>query len=166
MPEPPDSGLFRALQADCKTQLESQKFFSGDKDKGETAIPIITEDLLDIESRIAIAVGQLGACVILLTVTAEGNNPNVAGPQWEDIRLVARVKENVTINRAGGGTLQPASLVAEAVAHHLHHFTPSTTSNCIVVEKISLVPDDKHLTYDVLCKWRGGRTAAPQRITA
>ena len=154
--------LLSTLQTECKEHLEAQGYFTPDPVDAQTPpIPVLIESLRDIESQIDVAVGGLGLCVLLVTPFAGKVLTEVKPPYFEDITVVARVFENVPINES----LPRASVVAEAVAWHLHHFRPTGSGAVLGLESITLTDggDSGLLTYDVTFKTRDGSLTEPSR---
>jgi len=142
-------GQLAAIQDDLKALLGADPFFQ--------RIPIFTEKQKDIESEIERALGTLegGACIIVVTPSANVTNPNIPGPYFDDVPIVIRVVENVLINQGNGGTNIPASAIAEQVAHACHHCL-TVHGKTIVCVRLALVPDDDNLIYDVTFKTKFG----------
>jgi hypothetical protein len=148
--------LLASIQAGAAAALSAHAFFSA-----EPAIPVLTEQLRDIESRIEAAVARMdpGICVIVVTATGDVASPNVPGPELSQIRVVCRVVENTKVNK----TAQPAALVAEAVASILHQHRIPGTPTTLLCEGITLADGDRHLAYDITFSARG-IIPAPARI--
>ena len=141
-------GQMEELQDELATVLEKSQFFAD--------MPILTEKQKDIESEIERALGSLGgACVIILTPRANVSHPNLPGPQFSDVSIVARVIENVLVNQSDAGTKNPASLIAEQVAANLHH-VHTTSGKIVLCQQLGLVPDPDSLMYDVMFKTKFG----------
>lgn len=152
--------LLRSLQTECQARLQAQSFFSA-----QPAIPVYIEMQKDIQSAINATLARIGIGVILLSARLSKAAP-VPGmyPTWDRAVLVARVLENVIINRAASGTGQSADLVAEAAAWFLHGFAPACTGNKLMCDDVSLVDDAQALVYDVRVFTGGFTAAAPVRV--
>jgi hypothetical protein len=142
------SGQLATIQDDLRKQAADSANL-GD-------VPILTEQMQDIENEILRAIGPLteqnaksGVCIIVLTPRARASKPNLPGPYFDNVRIVGRVVENVTVNQSGTGTKKPASQVAEYLANAWHRKILSN-GKVLVVTEISIVPDESNLIYDVL----------------
>jgi len=152
--------LLLSLQTDCQARLAAQSFFSA-----QPAIPVYYQMQKDIQSSINTTLVKLGIGVIILSARLSNKNP-AAGmyPKWDRAILVARVYENVIINRAASGTGQPADLVAEAAAYYLHSWAPACTGYKLLCDDVSIVDDPQCLVYDVRVFSGGLTNTAPVRI--
>jgi hypothetical protein len=152
--------ILTQLQQQCADRLASDPFFAH--------VRVLTERISDIESEIERALGPLneaggksGVVVILLTPTANVNFGNVFGPFFDEIRVVTRVIENVTVNQdANSGTNLSAAAVAEKICAFLHHFQPDSAAGPLVAQRpsIALGNDPQHLSYDCVFQTSGGLT--------
>ena len=162
------SSILSQLQQQCADRLQSDPLFA--------QVPVLTERIRDIQSEIDRALGPLneqggktGLVVILLTPTANVNFENVFGPFFDDIKIVARVVENVPINQdPNTGTNIPAAEAAERICGLLHHFMPDSANGPITAHKptITLGNDPDHLSYDCLFKASGGLSAILPQLDA
>ena len=109
--------LLVSLQQQCTNRLQSDSLFAN--------VPVLTERIGDLQSEINTALGPLGSgatgktglVAIVLTPTADVNFDNLFGPFFDDIRIIVRVIENVTVNEdPTTGTNVPASDAAEKFA--------------------------------------------------
>lgn len=165
------SSLLSSLQGDIVEALEENEFFTPPEPEGgdaaAPAIPVFAENLQDIESSIDAAIARLGVCAIVLTPDGEQSSPNLPRVFFDRLAVRVRVVELVVANRAAGGTLQPALLVAEAAAAALHHFSPASAGgSSMVFKRIARVDDEGHLIYDAVFECKAGHAAAPQRVTS
>lgn len=151
--------MFTALQTEAKAALDAAVFFSA-----APAIPVYYEQLHDIVSQIEISIGKIGACVVILTPAAPAT-AHGPYPCFSRVQVVARVFEDVIINRGASGSQQPASLIAEAVAFHL---TGRAVTGCggnkLLLEGINLVDDPQYQVYDVTLFTGAVISAAPARV--
>ncbi|HPA20755.1 MAG TPA: hypothetical protein PLU30_23610 [Verrucomicrobiae bacterium] len=165
------SSLLSSLQADIKTHLASDAFFTPAAPEGggdaDPAIAVLAENLQDIESSIAEAIAKIGICAIVLTPEGEQRSPNLPKIFFDGIQVRVRIVELVAVNRSTGGTLQPALLAAEAAAWGLHHFNPASAGGAVMVfKRIARVDSESHLIYDAIFETKAGMSAAPQRVTS
>lgn len=130
------SGVLKAIQASVADRLLSDPYFEN--------IPVITENIGDIETAIDEAVDRLGICMVVVTPGARVTNPNVAGPWFNKIPIVVRAIENVILNRGTEGAKQ-ASEAVEMAAILLHLHTPTEHNDLLVVDEqaITIVPVPK-----------------------
>jgi hypothetical protein len=114
------SDKLTAIQVTCAAWLNAQEFYSHASEPVETRKPIlvITEDVASIQQAIDEALSLLGLAVTLVTPVGDAYEGEAAPPMVKPL-LMARVDENVTINR-GGGTGQPVLKVCADVACRLH----------------------------------------------
>jgi hypothetical protein len=152
--------LLKSLQTDCQARLNAQTFF-----KASPVIPVYIQMQKDIQSKINETLVRIGVGVILLSARLSNSSP-AAGmyPKWDRATLVARVIENVTINRGSSGTGQPADLIAEACAFWLHSWAPTCTGYKLLCDDVSIVDDPQCLIYDVRIFSGGLTNAAPERL--
>jgi Chitobiase/beta-hexosaminidase C-terminal domain len=156
------------LQQQCADRLQADPLFAH--------VRVLTERITDIESEIERALGPLnetggktGAVVIVLTPTANVNFENVFGPFFDEIKVVARVIENVPVNQdPATGTNAAAAELAERICGLLHHFQPENAAGPLVAQRpsIALANEPRHLSYDCVFKTSGGLTETlPQVAT-
>lgn len=155
------------LQEKVKVRLESMEFFSDSQAATPRPIPVVTEKLGNIESRIDQAVAKIGACALVTTPIGDLASADNPGLIFEPLDLVVRVFENVTINRAPAGNYskQPASWIALAVAWRLQAWTPAGFGGPVSLNGIALVDDPKgRLAYDIIGKLTLAIGEEPQRL--
>lgn len=150
------SSVLKAIQQMVADRLNADAYFVG-----PPAIPVITENIGDIETAIQQAIAQLGVCAIVVTPTANAAFPNCFKPYFNDIKIVVRIVENVILNRGPSGIQKPASDVAEVVAALLHQYEPVGISESIFLEtpSITIAPTGgvgRLLSYDVRLRTAGG----------
>ena len=152
--------LLQSLQTDCQVRLQAQTFFSA-----LPVIPVYIEIQKDVQSQLNGTLARLGVGVIMLSARLSNKSP-AAGmyPKWDRAALVARVIENVVVNRSSVGTGQPADLIAECVAYYLHSWAPAATGNKLMCDNVELVDDPRALIYDVHVFTGGVTQTAPVRI--
>lgn len=152
--------LLLSLQTDCQARLQAQSFFSA-----TPAILVYVEMQKDVQSKINESLARIGVGVIILSAQLLNKSP-AAGmyPKWDRASLVARVIENILVNRAASGTGQPADLIAESVAFYLHNWAPACTGNKLMCNEVSIVEDQRALIYDVHVFTGGVTQVAPVRI--
>ena len=152
--------LMLNMQTDCQARLQAQVFFSA-----QPAIPVYIQMQKDIQSKINETLVRLGIGIIMLSARLSNKSPAAGSwPKWDRATLVARVFENVIINRAASGTGQPADLVAEAVAYYLHSWAPACTGYKLLCDDVSIVDDPQCLIYDVRVFSGGLTNTVPVRI--
>jgi len=152
--------LLQSLQTDCQTRLQAQSFFSA-----APIIPVYYQIQKDIQSELNETLLRLGVGVIMLSARL-GNKSPAAGsyPKWDRVEIVARVIEDVTINRGSSGTGQSADLIAEAVAYYLHSWAPACTGYKLICDDVHIVDDPENLIYDVHLFSGGLSNSEPVRI--
>lgn len=135
--------LLVGIQREVSKRLKSEAFF--------TDLPVVTEDIKDIESIIQQSLSKLGVCAIVATPEASVNAyKDVQTPYFDVISIVVQVVEHPTINRSDSGFQTPALEVAEHVAIRLHGWTPNN-ANTLVLDSpsITLSPDPDFLVYQI-----------------
>ncbi len=146
------SSILQQIQADCASALVADPYFAN--------VPVLTQLLQDLGSRVDQALDSLGICVTVVVPVASVTCPNQPGPYFERIRIVARVTENVIANQntGAGGTGKGALEVCESVCAALHHFRPANLSETVVCDNptITLVHDAERLVYEVAFVTQGG----------
>lgn len=130
-------------------------------------IPIIRVDEKDLDSRIEIAIGRIGLCVLIMTPECKTPHFDTPGPFW-DIDCICMVSENTIINRGSSGTGKEASEVAEYIAATVHQ-KPAPGDNVFTHKGINLsARQDILLVYEVGFTRAGGiqldvtQAAAPE----
>ena len=106
-------GILESIQQQIADQLSARPFFAD--------IPVLVEHRADIQSEyeralgpVQVAGGRNGVCVTILTPTADCAHPEIAGPFFDDIIIVALVQENVPANHDPvNGTGKSALTVCE-----------------------------------------------------
>ena len=143
--------IFESLLQECADQCAADPFFAD--------VPVLVEHLKDYQSEYERALGpansaggNTGVCVIFLATSADCKKPNLAGPFYEEVRITARVRENVEVNqRAANGTGKTALRVCQQVAARLHHF-PTVGGRGVVTPltpSITRGADDEFANYEV-----------------
>lgn len=141
------SAFLTDLQEETASVLASHEFFT--PAGSEPPIPVLTEKIRDLENEIQRKLSTLGVSVIIVTPTATVEYPNIPGPEFSSVSIVARVVESPLLNTTG----QPAAYVAEIVARLLHNYRPTvqgSTRSPLSCLGISLGNDPKNLSYDVI----------------
>ena len=156
--------LLTDLQQEAAARLAAQPFFSDAGSASPRPVAVLTEQVGSLPSRVAQSLGQLGVVCVLLTPTARTVQPNYPRPYFDEIQIVARTQENVVLNRAGTGTGQPASLVAEAAAWFLHGFAPAGLGCTLRLREVRLVDDPRLLVYETVFIVQAGLTVPPTRV--
>ncbi len=152
--------LLGGLQQNSAATLGAHAFFT---DAGATKprpIPVLYEQLFDLQTQIQTQVAKLGIVTVLLTVSGKGSNPNRTKPYFEQIGIVARTYENVRINRGPVGTGQSASTVAEACGLILHGWKPAGLSAALFCTSLLLVDHPKLFVWDAVFNLQAGMTDA------
>lgn len=118
-------------------------------------IEVIRVDEKELDSRIEVAIGKIGLCVLILTPECKVAHPDTPGPFW-DIDCICQVWENTIINRSSSGTGKEASEVAEYIAATVHQ-KPAPGDNVFAHKGINLVAKQEILlVYDVGFSRAGG----------
>jgi hypothetical protein len=121
-----------------------------------TGIPIITEARGDILNQIQRALGKLGICVIIETLTGRPEHAS-AGSYLIELNVGLTVTENVLINQGSTGTRKPASEVVARIMCLLNPLRQQALPAW--VESFGLVDDSGGLLiYQLNCKARAGFT--------
>ena len=154
------SSILVQLQGACAAELSADPYFSN--------IQVVTQAIQDLGSVIDQALASLGVCALVIVPTADIEHPNQQGPYFEDIKIIVRVIESVTVNQntAAGGTGKGALAVAEYVCAVLHQFAPPNITELVYCDKptIVLVADPERLIYDVCFKSAGGLSYAISQL--
>lgn len=156
--------LLTNIQEAVTTRLSQEAFFSNATAGTPRPVPVLTEQIGDLQARVRQNLGAPGIVCVVLTPTAISTSVNRQRPCFDEVRVAVRVQENVPLNRAATGTGQPASLVAEAVAWHLHGFVPEEAGGSLRLVAIRLVPDDRLLVYEVSLTLQANLRSKPSRV--
>ena len=144
--------VLKSIQQTVHDRLVADPFF--------TNIPVITENIGDIENAIQTAIAKLGVCAIVVTPTATTSFPDTLSPYFDNIRIIVRVVEKVLLNRSAHGTNKSASDVAEMVAALLHNYEPTGVSENLFLDNPSITIANSGatglLSYDVRLKTAAG----------
>ncbi len=147
-----ETSILQGLQLDIADRLLAEPYFSN--------VPVLSENLMDIDSQIEIAIAQLGVVVVVVTPTASvRKDQDYPGPYFEQINLVIQVSENVILNRGGDGIGKTCLEVAEHALAVLHGYRPQGIAETIFANNptINLVNDPNGLlTYHVNLQTQGG----------
>lgn len=128
----PETSILEALQQQMADVLTADPYFD--------SIPVIPENVGDIENEIERGLGKLGIVVVIVAPTAStGQTREVPGPYYDEINLVCAVTENVLLNRSVNGTNKHNLAVAEHVAAILHRFKPDMVSEAIYCDTPTIV---------------------------
>jgi Chitobiase/beta-hexosaminidase C-terminal domain len=157
-----------SIQQQCANQLQADPLFA--------YVPVFTERIKDIQSEINQALGPLngqsgktGLVILMLTPTADVRHENVFGPFFDEIKIVVRVIENVTVNQdPSTGTNVAAADAAEKICSLLHLFQPASANGPVTAHRptVVLAHDPNNLSYDCHFKTCGGLMAvSPQAAT-
>jgi len=148
--------LLASIQAEMKAHLDAQTYFST-----SPVITIVTETAKSPSSEITAALAKTGLCVMLLTLSARDCVPQSTNLYWGQIRVIASVIENVTLNRTG----QHAAGAAEAVVWHLMK-KGWTACGPLQFESLEYRPDPAFpdfAIYEAEFTTHGKTTAVPAR---
>lgn len=143
-------GVLKTIEQENTNRLLADPYFSN--------VPVINQQIGDIANEIAIAVGSIGVCVIVMVPNADVKYPNIPGPYFDGIYLKVRVVENVIVNQGASGTGKGALDIAEYVVALIHHFSPQSLSEIMNAANptITLGNDPNFLNYDVHFFTQGG----------
>jgi hypothetical protein len=116
--------ILEQLQSIVVGLLANDDLFLGNQSANGAAIPIITEDIGDLMTELTIKIDSTGICAIVQTPEFEFTNEWASQPgaiSYDGMASIdVMVIENVTLNRATGGTNIPARSVAERIVRLLH----------------------------------------------
>ena len=158
--------LLTEIQQQAGARLSAQAFFADAAAAAPKPVAVLTEQIGDLQSQVQQSLGQLGIVCVVLTPTAKATNRDRVRPYFDQVNLVVRTQENVTLNRAATGTGQPASLVAEAAAWFLHGFVPAGLGGTLFLAEIRLVADPRLLVYETVFTLQTGLKKKPARVVA
>lgn len=122
------------FQHAVKTWLDAQPYFSGAGQENAVPIVTVTDDVGDLESEVNRGLDMAGGLCVLIRMP-EGKLPHKdAGvPVYDPATLHIRIYENATLNRAAGGTGEPAGLVAGALIALLWTFADAVPQWNVIV---------------------------------
>lgn len=149
--------FLRDLRDQVKAFTEADPYFS--------AIEILNEELKDMINAVDMKLSTLGGISILLvTPIVGGVLANVGGANFKDIKVVARILENVDLNDTGRHALDVAIYLAALWSQA----RPDTFSSSLVPEEptITLGNDPKFLSYDVQFSTESGTKITIPRLAA
>ena len=132
--------VLQGIQQDVVDRLLADPYFDN--------VPVLSEDLKDIENEIERAVKKLGIVAIVLMPSATvGKMKDAPGPYWEHVKIILQVTEFVTANRSSTGTGKTNLAVCEHGVAILHRYQPTNLSEAIYAEDptITLIPDPNGL---------------------
>ena len=134
------TSTLRAIKNEIADRLIVEEWFRG--------IAVFTEEIGDIESQVAIAVGSIGTCVIVISPTGEVADINASGPQMSPVNIVLRVVENVIVNQSPTGTSKHAMDTLSVAMRALHLFVPHSSDSSVVGLRFKLVEHPNSIIYD------------------
>ena len=147
-----EDSILKGLQVDLTERLLADPYFSD--------IPVLSENLLDLENQVETAIAGIGAFAMIVTPTATvGRFKDAPGPYLGQINIVCRCHENVTVNRSSTGTGKTCAAIAEHALTIIHGYHPVNVVEQIVATdpSIAMVPDPNGLlVYDVMFQTNGG----------
>jgi hypothetical protein len=125
------------LQQVAIDQISTDAMFDGSQSVNGAVIPIITEMKGDIQTEIAIQLGKIGLCVIVLTPVFELHDPMIPSLNgYAHMSIV--VRENVVLNQTGIRSIQAAQNILG-----LLHFFPLPASIVADINENRLGSDRK-----------------------
>jgi len=128
------------IQTTVEQRLQDATLFDGLDYFGD--VTIIKEDIGDIVNQIQRALGPVaGICIVILTVDADNEHPNVNPPYLSNINVAVQVIENVVINRAQD-SYKTANDMIEHVLLYLNHHVPSGAGECLILDREAIRTDD------------------------
>ncbi len=158
--------ILESIQQQVADQILAQPFFAD--------IPVLVEHTKDIQSEYEralgptqVVAGKNGVCVTIVTPTADCNYPEIQGPFFDEILVVALVQENVIANQDPiNGTGKSALTICENLAAALDQFFPLGANAPVIPLKPTIVrgPDDEFRNYNVRFKTMGGVRAIPPQL--
>ena len=162
------SSILETLQQECADRVAAIPFFAN--------VPILVEHLKDFQSEYARALGPVqvvggrsGACVTILTPTADCNWPEIGGPFFDAVPIIALVQENRQVNEdPNTGTQKSALAICEALAAAWQQFNPLQANGPLIPLKPTIArgPDDDYVNYNVRFQCMAGITdTLPQAAT-
>lgn len=132
--------LLADLQDAIAQRLSAEDYFAG-----PLPVPVLTEDIGDLENAIQQRVNQLGVCVLVLTPELQpGAEPNSG---QVDVRLT--VSEKVVVNRSASGTGKRASAVALAAVALLQDWRPRDLWTPLRMLRVAVKETKPLLVYEV-----------------
>lgn len=91
MPAIDPENFFLDIQQAAADILDGDAYFNG--------IPILTEQLGDLDNAIEIVMSKIGLCIVIEAPFADVNYPNVGAVNFDDIPILVTVWEDTTITR-------------------------------------------------------------------
>lgn len=133
-------GAIRDILADEDSQVDRR-------------IPVICENQMDLVNRIQQSVARAapGICIVIRSPRIRDTRGS-AMLWFDDVAVVFRIIENVTINRSEGGTKVPAQLVAEQIVRTINNAIPEGSGSALVpvsIQEINDVRSPGILMYEV-----------------
>jgi hypothetical protein len=158
------TGILDSIQQEIADLILADPFFED--------IAVLTEHTKEIESEINRALGPLnerggkiGAVVIVLTPQAKISFKDVFGPFFDDIKVVALVSVNPTVNNDASGTGKTASAIAEKVATVVHQQTVNSSNGPVVADDPGITTiEDEFDSRNVHFRTAGGVATAPPQV--
>lgn len=162
MPTPDVNAHFTQLQSKAVARLEAidakdahQQSVPWPTSANGLAIPVLSEAKGDLATLIQTATSSLGICMIVLTPTAEGFDPNAPSLSMNS-PLVVQIQEFVTTNQGNSGTKVAALTLVAFVLKRLHWwahgvYAGSPRSQLLKAQArpFLFITDTPELTYNV-----------------
>lgn len=140
-----------------KAMLEADTYYDG--------ITIIAEKHRDIQQQLAASIGIAGGiAVVLLIPQLGGTLPNLKGANFDRIRLVARVHENMSFSTTTKEAMDVA--IHTAIVGNLYVPDAATANFRLEDPAVVRVEHPQFLTYDVSFLTAGGAYVQVNRLAA
>ncbi len=155
-------GPFVQLQDKVVTRLQAFKdpenaalpFFS--TTANDKVIPIFSERIGDLATKLATALNALGIGLIVLTPTAKLQDPTTPGDWTLECPVLIQIQENVFLNQSNTGTKVAAIDAVRAVMKALHFWShdinpgpPQEARLLLDDPPFLLIKEEPTLTYNV-----------------
>ncbi|MDD5349505.1 MAG: hypothetical protein PHQ12_04765 [Chthoniobacteraceae bacterium] len=139
------------LQHAIKAYLDAQPYFSNALAAVPVPIPVVTEDAAAVESMVNRAVAEVqGICVLIRAPGGKIPSADNAAPVYDPAVLHVRIYENPVVNRADGGTMQPACKVGDAIIRILYGKTMEGFSDPLAPKSRAWGTEDDVPFYDLV----------------
>lgn len=119
-----DNSMIRQVVDSIVKKLSDHEYF-----RTSPKIPVIAEDIKDIDKTIIAAMQSAGVHALVSFQSGETDSPNTVGPYLSDSTFQVTVSEIPSVWRSNKMQSTPScTMIAEACARILHHHTPVDAS--------------------------------------
>ncbi len=131
------SAVMRQIQQSVADRLAAMPEFAH--------VAVVPEDVMDLDTKVATALGKMGVCVVVVTARATQSYTDTPQPYFQAVTVAVQVFERVAVNRrlANPGYLTGQNY-AELASAYLHGWAPDGVNEVFVAQDVVMarLPQD------------------------